>query len=79
MKALFEHALFDFRDGIRNRHLLFLNYLFPLGLYLMMGSIMPSINPYFRDLMIPGMTIVAILAATLLGLPESLVHPGNPP
>ncbi len=74
MKALFEHALFDFRDGIRNRHLLFLNYLFPLGLYLMLGSIMPGINPYFRDLMIPGMTIVAILAATLLGLPESLVN-----
>lgn len=74
MNALLQHLLFDFREGVRNRHLLFLNYLFPLGFYLMIGAIMPGINPFFRGLMIPGMVIVAILAATLLGLPECLVN-----
>jgi len=38
MNAFAAHFSFEFRAGVRNRVLLFLNYLFPLGLYLMLGS-----------------------------------------
>ena len=74
MNAFAIHFSFDFRTGIRNKTLLLMNYLFPLGFFLMMGLIMPDINPFFLKVMIPAMVVFAVLAATLLGLPEPLVN-----
>ena len=74
MSAFATHFNFEFRTGIRNKNLLLMNYLFPLGFYLMMGFIMPGINPFFRETMIPSMITFAILASTLLGLPDPLVN-----
>lgn len=74
MSAFMTHFSFEFKTGIRNKNLLLMNYLFPLGFYLMMGAIMPGINPLFRDTMIPAMITFAILASTLLGLPDPLVN-----
>jgi ABC-2 type transport system permease protein len=73
MKAFLNHFSFEFRTGIRNKNLLLLNYLFPLGFYLMMGFIMPSINPPFRENMIPAFVIFSVLSATLLAIPIPLV------
>lgn len=73
MNAFAIHFSFDFRTGIRNKTLLLMNYLFPLGFFLMMGLIMPGLNPTFLQVMIPAMVVFAVLAATLLGLPEPLV------
>ena len=73
MNAFVNHFSFEFRTGIRNRTLLLLNYLFPLGFYAMMGLIMTQINPLFLETMIPAMVVFAILAATMLGLPDPLV------
>ena len=74
MHAFTAHFAFEFRSGIRNKNLLLLNYLFPLGFYLMMGLIMTGINPLFQDTILPAMTLFAVLAATLLGLPDPLVN-----
>lgn len=74
MTAFVTHFLFEFRTGVRNRQLLMMNYLFPLGFYLMMGYIMTEINPLFRATIIPSMVVFATLAATLLGLPNPLVE-----
>lgn len=74
MTAFATHFLFEFRTGIRNRQLLMMNYLFPLGFYLMMGFIMTEINPLFRAVIIPSMVTFSALAATLLGLPNPLVE-----
>lgn len=74
MKAFFHHFSFEFVKGIRNKNLLLLNYLFPLGFYLMMGLIMVDINPMFLDNVIPAMVIFGILSATLLGIPDPLVN-----
>jgi len=74
MNAFIQHFLFEFRTGIRNKNLLLLNYLFPLGFYLMMGLVMVELNPTFRENMIPAMIIFAILSATLLGIPDPLVN-----
>jgi ABC-2 type transport system permease protein len=74
MNAFASHFAFEFRTGIRNKNLLLMNYLFPLGLYLMMSLIMPGINPLFQSVIIPGMVTFGILASTLLGLPDPLVN-----
>lgn len=74
MSAFAHHFAFEFRSGIRNKNLLLMNYLFPLGLYLMMSLIMPGINPLFQETIIPSMVTFGILAATLLGLPDPLVN-----
>lgn len=73
MNAFFHHFSFEFRTGIRNKNLLLLNYLFPLGFYIMMGFIMPSINPFFTDNIIPAFVVFGVLSATLLGIPDPLV------
>jgi ABC-2 type transport system permease protein len=74
MSAFVHHFSFEFRTGIRNKTLLLMNYLFPLGFYLMIGFVMPTINPLFLESMIPAMVVFAILAATLLGIPDPLVN-----
>jgi ABC-2 type transport system permease protein len=74
MTAFASHFAFEFRTGIRNRNLLLMNYLFPLGLYVMMSVIMPGINPLFQDTIIPSMITFGILAAALLGVPDPLVQ-----
>ncbi|HCC78702.1 MAG: hypothetical protein A2X25_14755 [Chloroflexi bacterium GWB2_49_20] len=74
MNAFMHHFAFEFRMGIRNKQLLLMNYLFPLGFYLMMGFIMAEINPPFRETIVPAMVVFSILAATLLGIPDPLVN-----
>jgi ABC-2 type transport system permease protein len=74
MNAFIHHFSFEFRAGIRNKQLLLMNYLFPLGFYLMMGFIMAEINPLFREDIIPAMIVFGVLAATLLGIPDPLVN-----
>lgn len=74
MSAFTQHFNFEFRAGLRNKNLLMMNYLFPLGFYLMMGFVMPDLNPFFLEVMIPAMVTFAVLAATLLGLPDPLVN-----
>lgn len=73
MRAFIEHFIFDFKSGIRDKSMLLLNYLFPLGFYVMMGLVMPQINPLFKESMIPSMAIFALLASTILGMPNPLV------
>jgi len=73
MTAFINHFSFEFRTGIRDKQLLLVNYLLPLGFYLMMGTVMPQINPLFLDTLIPAMVVFAIMAATLLGVPDPLV------
>jgi ABC-2 type transport system permease protein len=74
MNAFIHHFSFEFRSGIRNKQLLMMNYLFPLGFYLMMGFIMADINPPFRAVIIPALLVFSILASTLLGIPDPLVN-----
>ena len=74
MTAFIRHFSFEFRAGVRNKTLLLMNYLLPIGFYLMMGFVMGSINPAFVDTMIPAMVIFAILAGTFLGIPDPLVN-----
>jgi ABC-2 type transport system permease protein len=73
MIAFLTHFSFEFLNGIRNKNLLLLTYLLPLGFYLMMGFVMVEINPMFLESLIPAMVIFGILSAALLGIPDPLV------
>lgn len=73
MNAFAQHFAFEFRTGLRNKDLLLLNYLFPIGFFLMMGVLMGGINPLFLETMIPAMVVFAILSGAILGLPNPLV------
>ncbi len=74
MNAFLHHFSFEFRTGIRNRQLLFMNYLFPLGVYILIGLVMVQINPDFGNTAISSMGTFAITAVALLGIPDPLVN-----
>src|SRR4030043_1799181 len=78
MTAFFHHFMYDFRIGLRDKSLLLLNYLFPLGFYLLMCLLMTGLNPTFASTMIPGMILVAVMACTMLGLPNPVVESRDP-
>jgi ABC-2 type transport system permease protein len=73
MNAFGNHFSFEFKTGLRNPTLMLMNYLFPLGFYALMGLVMVQINPGFKETLIPSMVIVAVMVATVLGLPGPLV------
>lgn len=74
MNAYLVHFAFEFKTGLRNATLLMMNYLFPLGFYVLMGPVMTQVNPAFRETMIPALVIFIALASTVLGLPAPLVE-----
>jgi len=73
MNAFTSHFSFEFRTGIRDKTLLLMNYLFPLGLYFLLGFLLAELNPDFVPTMVPAMIIVAILSGTVLSMPNPLV------
>ena len=74
MTAFLTHFAFEFKTGIRNSTLLFMNYLFPLGVYAILGLVMTQVNPAFTDTLLPAMVIFVIMGGTILGLPNPLVE-----
>jgi ABC-2 type transport system permease protein len=74
MNVLIHHFAYEFRTGIRDRSQLLMLYLFPLVFFALMGSLMTSLNPGFKQTMIPGMVLVAFMCSTLLSLPNLLVN-----
>lgn len=73
MKAFFTHLSYEFRATLRDKTLLLMNYLFPLFFFVMMGLLMGKVNPTFKDTMIPGMILVAIMSSTLLAMPSPML------
>lgn len=73
IQGLLAHAGVELRTGVRDRTLLLMTYLFPLGFYGFMGVFMTEMNPQFVTVMVPGMAVFAMLAAAMFGLPEPLL------
>ena len=73
IRGLAAHAALEFRTGVRDKTLLLMTYLFPLGFYGFMGVFMTEMNPSFAEVMIPGMSVFAMLAAAMFGLPGPLI------
>jgi ABC-2 type transport system permease protein len=73
MTAFFHHFAYDFKTGIRDRSRLLMFYLFPLVFFFLVGGLMTSVNPGFRQTMLPAMVLFAFMCAALLNLPSILV------
>jgi ABC-2 type transport system permease protein len=73
MTAFVHHLKYDFLNGLRDRSLLLMNYLFPLALFVMMGALLGGINPTFHETMVPSLIIIAVMTSTLLGMPNPIV------
>jgi ABC-2 type transport system permease protein len=73
MTAIIYHLKYDFFNGLRDKSLLLMNYLFPFTLFIMMGALMGGINPAFHETIIPAMITIAIMTSTLLGMPNPIV------
>jgi len=73
MNAFAYHLSFDFRVGIRNKTLMLMNYLFPLGCYVLFGALMGAVNPGFLKTIVPAMSLFAVMGGALLGMPAALV------
>jgi ABC-2 type transport system permease protein len=74
LTAFRSHFSFEFKTGLRNRSLLLMYYLFPLGFYVAMGLVMTQLNPVFVQTMIPAMVVLVAMTSALLGLPSPLVE-----
>jgi ABC-2 type transport system permease protein len=74
MTAFLHHLAYDFKTGIRDRSRLLMLYLFPLVFFVLVGGLMASINPGFKETMIPAMVLFAVMCSTLLSLPSLLVN-----
>ncbi len=67
------HLIYDFKTGLRDKSLMLMNYLFPLAFLAMTGLFMAQINPFFRELMVPGMVIFAVMTSALLNLSSTMI------
>ena len=73
MRAFVLHFYYELRSDFRRKQQVFLNYLFPIAFFLMIGAIMPQLNPLFLDDMIPAMLIFTVMSSCFLGIPDPLV------
>ena len=73
MKNFLYHLKIEFNMGLRDKSILFMNYLFPLGFFFFIGNIMGKLQPDFKEQMIPSMIIFSIMAATILSIPNLIV------
>jgi ABC-2 type transport system permease protein len=73
MNALAYHLGYEFKAGIRDKSHIFMNYLFPLAFFLLVGGFMTRMDPSFAGRMLPAMAIFAVMCSFLLSLPGALV------
>jgi ABC-2 type transport system permease protein len=73
VSAFIHHVVYEFRSGLRDRSHLLLTYLFPLVFFALIGGIMTKLNPFFLKVMIPAMSVFALMSSFLLSEPSGLV------
>jgi ABC-2 type transport system permease protein len=74
MQAFIHHLAYDYATGIRDRSKLLMFYLFPIVFFALVGGLMTSVNPGFRQTMLPAMVLFAFMCSALLNLPGVLVN-----
>src|SRR5512139_3294848 len=74
MSAFANDFAYEFKTGLRNSSMLFMSYLFPLGVYALLALVMTAVNPLFKVTMIPAMCIFAMLGGGLLAMGGPMVE-----
>jgi ABC-2 type transport system permease protein len=68
MNAFLKHMLIQFKLGLRDKTLLVDFYLLPICFYLIMGGVMSSINPQFKQTLITSMIVFGVTMGALQGV-----------
>jgi ABC-2 type transport system permease protein len=74
MRAFLHHLAYDFKTGIRDKTKLLMFYLFPLVFFALAGSLLTAVNPFFKETMLPGMILFAVMSSALLSFPGGIVN-----
>jgi ABC-2 type transport system permease protein len=74
MTAFANHFAYEFKTGLRNPSMLFMSYLFPLGVYVLLSLTMTAVNPLFKETLIPALCVFAMMGGGLLALGGPLVE-----
>jgi ABC-2 type transport system permease protein len=74
MNAFTYHFAYEFKTGLRNPSMLFMSYLFPLGVYALLALVMTAVNPLFKATMIPAMCVFAMMGGGLLAMGGPMVE-----
>lgn len=72
--ATLEHLRVEWRSALRSPSMLLMAWVFPIAFTLVLGAVMPGLNPPFRETMVSAFATIAILTGTLLGLPTPMVE-----
>lgn len=73
MRAFITQLSIQFRGDLRDKGVLMVYYLVPLAFYLVMGSIMKTLELESGSSLIMSITIFALSMSAYLGMPQSLV------
>ena len=73
MNAFAHHLRYEFNGGLRDKSHLFMNYLFPLLFFVLVGAFMTRLDSSFKDRLVPAMAIFAVMCSYLLSMPSGLV------
>lgn len=68
MNAFLKHMFIQFKLGLRDKTLLIDFYIVPLGFYIIMGGVMSSINPQFKQSLITSMIVFGVTMGALQGV-----------
>ena len=72
MIAFLKHMTIQFKLGLRDKTLLIDFYIVPLGFYLIMGSVMSSINPQYMHTLITSLIAFGVTMGALQGVSAPL-------
>jgi ABC-2 type transport system permease protein len=72
MEVLAYSVLLQWKRNLRNKSVLLVYYIIPLGFWAFMGAIFSSVNPAMKDVLVQVLTVMAISTGAILGVPVSL-------
>lgn len=72
MEVFAYSVLLQWKRNLRNKNVLLVYYLIPLGFWAFMGAIFSSVNPLVKEQLTQVLTVIAVSTGALLGVPVSL-------
>ncbi|NLY54556.1 MAG: ABC transporter permease [Firmicutes bacterium] len=73
MKAFWQQLIIQLRMDLRDKSILLVFYLVPLGFYAVVGSVFSAVNPEIKPVLAATMAIFSITMGAIIGLPPALV------
>ncbi len=72
MEVLTYSIILQWKRNLRNKNVLLVYYIIPLGFWAFMGAIFSSVNPNMKSILMETLTVIAVSTGSLLGVPVSL-------